>query len=174
MNGIIIYKGKYGATHQYAQWLGEELGLKVNLANNVKPVDLAAFDFFILGSSVYIGKLQLEDWLAKNESVLSGKKIFFFLVAGTPPSETEKLMEYIRKGIPALVFHSCEYYFLPGKLDLKVLSWKDRFILKMGARLAKNPTDRANMLTPYDHVKKENLAPMLENIRRFRLERKAV
>ena len=32
MKGIIIYKGKYGATAQYAQWLGEELNFPVHVS----------------------------------------------------------------------------------------------------------------------------------------------
>lgn len=174
MNSVIIYKGKYGATQQYAQWLSEELGLRVDSAVNISGDAIKPFDYLILGSSVYIGKLQLTSWLLKNEKILAGKKIFFFLVAGTPPSETEKLMGYINKCIPGSLISSCEFYFLPGKLDIKALSWKDRFMLRMGARLAKDPADRANMLTPYDKVKKENLAPILENVRRFRFEKKVV
>ncbi len=174
MKGIVIYKGKYGATSQYAQWLGEELGLQVKSADTVKHDEAGSFDYLILGSSVYIGKLQLEAWLSKNEEILTGKKIFFFLVAGTPPSETEKLMSYIRKGIPELLFPFCEYYFLPGKLDMKVLSWKDKFMLRMGARLAKDPADRVNMLTPYDNVKKDNLLTLMEDVHRFHLEKMVV
>jgi hypothetical protein len=47
------------------------------------------------------------------------------------------------------------------------LSWIDRFMLKMGARLAKDPADRKNMLTDYDDVRKENLREITAAIRKF-------
>ena len=29
MKGLVIYKGKYGATEQYAMWIGQELQMPV-------------------------------------------------------------------------------------------------------------------------------------------------
>ena len=165
MKGIIIYKGKYGATRQYAEWLSQELDLNFSLADELDINDNSN-RFFILGSSVYIGKLQLSKWLQRNKKYLLNKKIFFFLVAGTPPSETEKLMGYIKTGIPEEIQSNCSYYFLPGRLNMEKLSWKDKFMLRMGARLAKDPADRANMLRSYDLVKKENLEKIILDVAR--------
>ena len=77
MKSIIVYKGKYGATKQYAEWLGEELNLPVLSAELADEGQLALSDFYIIGSSVYIGKLQIRKWLKKNLSVLKNKKIIF-------------------------------------------------------------------------------------------------
>lgn len=60
MKGIIIFKGKYGATGQYAEWLGKELGLPVFTPDNYRTEDIINCDFVIIGSSVYMGKLQLK------------------------------------------------------------------------------------------------------------------
>ena len=100
MKGIIIYKGKYGATAQYAQWLGEELNLPVLSSENSDQVNLREYDLFIIGTSVYIGKLQIAPWLRDNLPFIRNKKIILFLVAGTPPDEKEKLESYIKSGIP--------------------------------------------------------------------------
>ncbi|MBC7873254.1 MAG: hypothetical protein H7Y01_04620 [Ferruginibacter sp.] len=157
MKGIIIYKGKYGATRQYAEWLGNKLRLPVSVASAIKRDQLAAFDFFVIGTSVYIGKLQIKKWLSGNLSFLKGKKIFLFQVAGTPPEETGKRQAYNLAGIPEELISQCKFYFLAGRMIVRELSWMDRFMLKMGARLAKDPGDRNNMLSDYDHVRKENL-----------------
>ena len=167
MKGIIVYKGKYGSTGQYAQWLAEELNLPVVNAAELQGDDLLHRDFIIIGSSVYIGKLQISEWLKTNLAAIRGKKIFFFLVAGTPPEQTEKLEAYIRSGVPEEIRGQCEVFYYPGKMILKELSWKDRFMLKMGARLTKDPAAKKIMLTDYNLVKKENITGLISAVKKF-------
>jgi len=66
MKGIIIYKGKYGSNEQYAKWLSDELGMPMASADKITGDQLKRFDFFILGTSVYVGKLQISEWMKKN------------------------------------------------------------------------------------------------------------
>jgi menaquinone-dependent protoporphyrinogen IX oxidase len=167
MKGVIIYKGKYGATKQYAEWLSTELKLPVIPADNINGKSLKGYDFFVLGSSVYIGKLQLKKWLKKNLPFLSGKKIFLFQVAGTDPGEIKKRQLYNDTGIPKELAGNCDAYFLPGRLKIKSLSWLDRLLLRIGARLAKNADEKTIMLTNYDEVKKEELSCMVDSLQSF-------
>lgn len=167
MKGIIIYKGRYGATQQYAGWLGAALKLEVWPAGRVDKDSLTGYDYFLIGSSVYIGKLEIKKWLAKNQSYLRAKKIFFFQVAGTPPEEKEKRQVYNESGIPKEIKVNCEFYFLPGRMVMQKLSWKDRFMLKMGARLTKNHAEKKTMLTDYDHVTKEKLNGLIESVEKY-------
>ena len=166
MKGIIIYKGKYGATEQYAKWLSDELGLPMAFAGRINGDQLKRFDFFILGSSVYVGKLQLTDWMKKNMDHLEGKKIFFYQVAATPPEQKEKRESY-NAGIPAELTAKCGYYYLAGKCIARDLSWKDRFLLKMGARMVKDPAEKKKMLTDFDQVDKKNIEGLLSAIRAY-------
>lgn len=85
MKGIIIYKGKYNATRQYAQWLADSLNLPMEIADNIGEEDLWRYDYFVLGSPVYTGKMLIKKWLKTNVRSLQGKKIFLFVVSGTPP-----------------------------------------------------------------------------------------
>ncbi len=167
MKGIIVYKGKYGATMQYAQWLAEDLNLLAIRADESLTETLLPYDFIILGSSVYIGKLQISKWLSNNLAAIRGKKIFFFQVAATPPEEKKKLNGYFRSGIPGEIREQCEVYYYQGKMILKDLSWKDRFMLKMGARLTKDPAAKKTMLTDFDQVKKENITNLVNAVRKF-------
>lgn len=167
MRGVIIFKGRYGATQQYAGWLGAALKLEVWPAGKVKKDSLGGYDYFLIGSSVYIGKLEIKKWLAKNLSCLKAKKIFFFQVAGTPPEEKEKRQAYNESCIPKEITTHCEFYFLPGRMIMQKLSWKDRFMLKMGARLTKNQTEKKAMLTDYDDVIKENLNGLIEAVEKY-------
>ena len=122
MKGLIIYKGKYGATAQYAQWLGEELPFPVYTSPDVDQKELQESGVVIIGTSVYIGKLQISRWLKSNEHILQDKNLFLFLVAGTPPQEKEKLEADIRSGVPASLQSKFTIYFLPGRLIIAKLS----------------------------------------------------
>ncbi|MEP7375223.1 MAG: flavodoxin domain-containing protein [Chitinophagaceae bacterium] len=167
MNGIIAYKGKYGATKQYAKWLGKDLGLPVYNAAEFPKKGVRLCDFIIIGSSVYIGKLQISQWLKSDVNVLTGKKNFFFQVAGTPLGQKEKLETYIRSGVPKELIPGCDFFYYPGKMAIRELSWTDRFTLKMGARIAKDPAARKAMLTDYNEVKKENIAGLVNAVKNF-------
>jgi menaquinone-dependent protoporphyrinogen IX oxidase len=167
MKGIIIYKGKYGATQQYAEWLGVELNLSVASADEIKGGELGKYDFLLMGTSVYIGKLQIQKWLKINLPFIKGKKIFLFQVAGTAPEQKEKRQAYNLSCIPKELINQCEFYFLTGRMLMSKLSWMDRFLLKMGARLAKDPDDRKSMLKDYDDVRKENILEITAAVRKF-------
>jgi len=165
MRGLVIYKGKYGATKQYAMWVGRELQLPVASADRFHIDELPKYDYFILGSSVYIGKLEIRDWLKKNFNVLQNKKIFFFQVAASPVEQIEKRKSYNKASLPPYMLKNIEFYYLPGRMIMRNLSAWDRFMLKMGARLTKNPVEKKAMLTDFDHVKKQNILPLIEAIR---------
>ncbi len=50
---------------------------------------------------------------------------------------------------------------------MRNLSRWDRFMLKMGAKLTKDPVEKETMLTDFDNVKKENILPLVEAVRQF-------
>ena len=164
MKGLVIYKGKYGATKQYAMWVGQELQLPVASADRFHIDELPKYDYFIIGSSVYIGKLEIKDWLKKNFNVLQNKKIFFFQVAASPVEQIEKRQSYNKASLPTTIIEKIQFYYLPGRMIMRNLSAWDRFMLKMGAKLAKDPVEKKTMLTDFDHVKKENILPLIEAI----------
>lgn len=165
MKGLVIYKGKYGATKQYAMWIGQELKLPVASADRFPVNELPKFDYFILGSSVYIGKLEIRDWLKKNFDLLQSKKILFFQVAASPPEQIEKRASYNKASLPPSILKKIQFYYLPGRMIMRNLSGWDRFMLKMGAKLTKDPVEKKAMLTDFDHVKKEKVIPIVEGIR---------
>lgn len=164
MKGIIIYKGKYGATLRYADWLGDALGLQVFPAGDEGPAAFHAADYVIMGSSVYIGKLQLHEWLINNEVLLLDKKLVFFIVCGTPLKEKEKLEGFIKSNVPLLIRQRCSFYFLPGRLVFSQLSWTDRLLLRIGAWIGKRKGETVRV-KDYDDVKMEHLQPIIDEIK---------
>jgi menaquinone-dependent protoporphyrinogen IX oxidase len=159
MKSIILYKGKYGATQQYAEWLAAELHLPAMAPEKLAEGDLNANDLIIIGSSVYVGRLLISDWLKQYAGILKNKKPVLFVVCGSNnPKEQEKI---IKQNIPeGLIDPSC-IFFLPGRLLKSKLSWKDRLLLRMGAMVAKDPETKKLMLQDRDNVKKENLSGVI-------------
>jgi len=167
MKGIIIYKGKYGATAQYARWLSEELNLPVFSSENSDQENLLAYDLLVIGTSVYIGKLQIASWLKDHLPLIRNKKIFLFLGSATPPDENEKLQDYIKSGIPDQIRPNCQVFYLRGKMIVKDLSLKDRLLLKMGAWMVKDPQERKKMLTDFNSVQKENITGIVTAVKKY-------
>jgi menaquinone-dependent protoporphyrinogen IX oxidase len=167
MKGIIVYKSKYGATRQYAEWAGEELGLKVVTPEGMGPEELNGCDFVVIGGSVYIGKLLIRKWIRRYKDTLQHKKLFLFVVCGTSASEKEKQEWIIKKNIPGPLLDRFAIFFLPGRVVRKQLSGKDRIIVALGARLEKDPVKREVRSRDIDGVKKGCLGDMIGKIRDF-------
>ncbi len=169
MKGIIIYKGKYGSTKQYAEWLSVDLNIPVLNSANAGKEQLGDCDFIVLGTSVYVGRLLIKDWLKQNLPALQGKKLFLFVVCGTPEEKKQKLQRYIELNVPAEIRNSCDVYFLPGKMIMKNLSGFDRFMMKAGALFAKGAVAKKEMRMEYDDVKKEHLNQLLAALHKIQL-----
>src|SRR6188474_1044390 len=167
MKGLVIYKGRYGATKQYAMWIGQELQLSVASADRFPVDELPKYDYFILGSSVYMGQLEIKNWVKKNFKILQNKKVFFFQVAGSPPEQIEKRESYNKASLSPDILKKLQFYYLPGRMIIRNLSAWDRFMLKMGARLTKDPVEKKKMLTDFNDVKKENIDPLVTSVRNF-------
>ncbi|HTN06637.1 flavodoxin domain-containing protein [Agriterribacter sp.] len=153
MKSVIIYKGKYGATRQYAEWLGAALHIPIKTPEELSEADIKMYDFIIMGSSVYIGKLLIREWIKRYAGVLKNKKVILFVVCGSGKAQ-EKIL---KQNIPEGLFESLHIFFLPGRLIQSKLSWKDRFMLRMGAMLVKDTESKKFMLQDRDNVKEENI-----------------
>ncbi|SFP80554.1 flavodoxin domain-containing protein [Parafilimonas terrae] len=81
MNGIIIYTSKYGATKQYAEWLGEMLNLPAISSNRIMKNKLKKYNYILLGTPVYFGRFKLNAWLRHNIKTLIDKKLLLFIVS---------------------------------------------------------------------------------------------
>ena len=167
MKGLVIYKGRYGATKQYAMWIGQELQMPVVSADHLQLKEWPKYDYIIIGSSVYIGKLEIRKWVKKNFALLTITKIFLFQVAASPVDQKEKRESYNKASLPQELLQKSESFYLPGKMKMENLSLWDRFMLKMGSKLTKDPVEKKKMLTDFNEVKKENIEPLIESIRKF-------
>jgi menaquinone-dependent protoporphyrinogen IX oxidase len=165
--GIVVYRGKYGATRQYAEWLSAELALPVEPAETLISEKLSSFDYIVIGSSVYVGKLLMAKWLRKNLTLLGNKRLFLFITCATADSEPGKQADIIKRNVPASLLGQLNIHFLPGRLVRRKLSWKDALILRLGGWVEKDPVKKRAMLSDIDEVKIGNLSKTIESVRRF-------
>jgi len=163
LKGAIICKSRYGATRQYAEWLGDRLDLPIFDPDTDRP-QLKSFDYLLIGSSVYMGKMLIRNWLVKHKDELDTKKIFFFVVCATPASEKEKQEKIATDNIPAELMDEQSVLFLPGRLIIDKLSWMDRWILRLGARLEKDPQKKATMHHDMDGMDRRYLEPLIDSV----------
>jgi menaquinone-dependent protoporphyrinogen IX oxidase len=165
MKGVVIYKGRYGATAQYASWIGNILQVPVYENDELNNARLNEFDYVIAGTSVYVGKLLLANWINSHEKILSSKKLFLFVVCATPSAEVDELNNLIEKNISPGLQKTMKVFFLRGRMIKSKLSVIDRVVLHMGAWLQKDQSEKEKMLTDFDDVRQENLVPVLNAIR---------
>ena len=164
MKGLLIFKGRYGATLQYAIWAGAALQIEAVKAGLAREEHFAGVDYVVIGTSVYIGQLQISEWLKEHAAWLEGKRLVYFIVAGTPSHEKEKLEGYFNAGVPEPLRRNAVHFFLPGSLCFRQLSLKDKILLYTGSKLAKLRGEKINM-QDYNDVRKEHLQPLLETVR---------
>lgn len=164
MKGLIIYKSKYGATRQYAHWIGNDLNFAVVDVRKVMIERLKQSEVIIIGSSIYMGKALIRRWLRAHKRILHDKLVFIFLVSGTPAAKTVQLEKYMLASVPAELRNNTHTFFFPGKIIYKKLSWPDRFLLNMGARLMKKDGEK-NILADYDEVKRDNINELVATVK---------
>jgi menaquinone-dependent protoporphyrinogen IX oxidase len=168
MKGAIIFKGKYGATRQYADWLGQELSIPVLDLSHAGPEEVVQYDYLVIGAAVYEGRTLHRKWLHKHVAGLKNKKLFHFIVCGTPQTEPQKLQAIVDRNIPEILRQPSSVWFLRGRMVKKKLNWSDRMMLKIGASLEEKPEVKQAMLQDFDEVKKENIASLAGAVRAWK------
>lgn len=166
--GVIMYRSKYGTTRLYAEWLADALKLEIKNLDEIDNEALRALDYVIIGSSVYIGRMLISGWIKKHEAALMRKKLFLFVVCGTPISDTEKQEAIIWANIPPPLVEKGTIFFMPGRIMMDKLSWLDRTLIRWRARFEKNPLNRNIMLGNIDNVAEKHLQVMIRTIKAFR------
>lgn len=171
MKGLIVYKSRYGAAAQYAKWLSETLSIPAVELKDMTEEMLRNSSYIIAGSSIYMGKILLKDWLESNTTLLQSKNLFFYIVGAAPPSQATKTAQYFTDNIPSSLLRKDKCFYLQGKSIHSELNWLDKFLLKAGAMFAPTPADKKAMLTEFNAIQRENLNEILKAIASVKQER---
>ncbi len=141
MKGIILYKSKYGATKQYADWIAERTGFSCIKTDDADTKEITGYDVIILGGGIYASGIAGLSFLKKNIGKLKDKKIIVFCCGASPyePNSYEAVVQHNLKGELAGI--PC--FYCRGTFDMKEMTFKDRTLCKMLRKAVskKNPED---------------------------------
>jgi len=165
MKGLVLYKGKYGATREYAGFIGEAMKWPIYTPEQLLAPTLQATDVLVIGSSVYAGRLLLHGWLKRHVAQLKNKKVYLFIVCATPADKKEVLDGIANNNIPAALREQVVVYFLRGRVVIKDLGWLHKLMLKLAARGTKDPDEKQRMLYGFDAVNRENAVPLINALK---------
>jgi menaquinone-dependent protoporphyrinogen IX oxidase len=165
MKGIIVFDGKYGSTKQYASWIGEDLGFPVIDCRAGVPIDFTGYDTIIIGSSIMGWKLRAGKWIISHRNALKGKKVHLFTVSGTPPERSEALEKLARICIGQNTAREFRFYPFRGRMIYEKLPVLLRALLRVVSLFIRDPEARKGMTESFDHVKRENIAPLVSTVK---------
>ena len=129
MSGIILYKSKYGATRQYAEWISERTGFPCIKTDEADVKKLLDCDVIIIGGGIYASGIAGLSFLKKNIGKLKGKKIIAFCCGASPyeKSAFETIVKHNFKG----EIEDIPCFYCRGTFDMSSMSFKDRTLCKL-------------------------------------------
>lgn len=161
MNGIILYKSKYGATRQYARWISEETGFTLRRMGKQSRKEIAQADVVICGGSVLAYTIPVAKWITKKWNLLRNKTVILFTTSGAAPDNPE-LRKIFESSFAPEIAEKIQYVPLGGRMIFNNLTRFDRFLMKLGQRMEKDPAKRAAMIQDKDAVDRNGIRAILD------------
>lgn len=158
MNGVIVYKSKYGSTAEYAEWLREETGFEV-FDTKQCPKDLNSYDTVVIGSYIRAGRLVLAGWIRSHWPILEQKTVLLMLVNVTTDQEAQA--KIVPQSLPAEIVSHMRVFPVSGRYLPSEMSSVDRMLIKVVASMTKDPKVKQELLGDRDMVNKDNLKDLL-------------
>jgi len=158
--GAILFRGKYGATRQYARWISDSTGLPVFDLAKTQP-ELEDYDFLVLGSAVYVGQVALRRWMRRHWDILQNKRVLFFTVSGSPADHPD-LKAALDSSLTPAMLEYFTYIPLRGRLDLRRLPWWLRMGLRWVAKHIEDPEARERLSKGFNYVDRAHIDPILD------------
>ena len=166
----VVYKSKYGAAKQYAEWIAMDLAIPIFEISSIKPSQLKEYEMIIYGGGVYAGSIDGINLIAKSDY----QQLVLFSV-GVESTETIDFSESLAKTFKQAHPFPIKVFHMRGVLDYKKLNLIHRGIIAMVKKVAeKKPAgERTNMdnivleayAKPIDFIAKEAIVPLVEFVR---------
>lgn len=124
MKTLVLYKSKYGATKQYAQWIAESLNADIFEVAELKNIDFSIYDKLVYGGGLYAGGINGIDSIVKNFDKIRDKKIIIFTVglADTKNQDNiNSIKNSINKTLPSEFVENVQFFHLRGAMDYSKL-----------------------------------------------------
>ena len=121
----ILFGSRYGSTRDASLWISEGMGWIADVFDARENPDLSSFDGIIIGSGIYLGKIDqpIENYLAKHAGSISKKtKALFVLCGGGDSPRAQGYIDVLAKACQAKPPLTKVF---PGRLTLKLLNAED-------------------------------------------------
>lgn len=163
---LICYKSKYGSTKQYAQMISDAINVDLIDINKNQNINFSQYDTIIFGGYYHMGKINVAQIIKNNWDVLKNKEVILFTTSGTPPTNSF-IKDTYEASFSKDMKKTIKYFPLWGRLGLAKLTFFDKLIMWIGNKLIiKDPLMKKGMETNFDGVKQENLAPLLDFLKK--------
>lgn len=135
MKTLIVYGSKYGFTKQVVERLETKLSFPVTVVdlNSERFPNIAEFEMIIIGSPIYMGKIQPEvrRFCDENLALLRAKNVGLFILGAFK----EKSQEQLKLAFPEeLSEHAITTGYFGYELDYQKMKFFDKMITKLVAK----------------------------------------
>ena len=133
---VVIYKGRYGSTKQYAEWIAEELNCDIFDADKFLSRDFDRYDNVIFGGAVQAGGIKGFDLIKRNRMKLLEKKIVIFAVGINVDNKANRIQ--IREiNFDKMELAGMTVYYCMGAFDPKRIKGMDKTIINLTLKMLK-------------------------------------
>jgi menaquinone-dependent protoporphyrinogen IX oxidase len=163
MEGIVLYKSKYGSTKQYAEWIAQDMGFPLIDLNEFPRPDIEVKDVVIIGGWILSNRMVTHSWIKKNLGILKKKKVILFSTSASKPTN-ELRSKYMNRSLPEEIREDVAYFPLWGRFETDNLNIIDRSIMRVASRMFSKDPLMKEMIKGIDGVRKENLRDLMNHI----------
>lgn len=166
MKGAVIYRSKYGSTGQYAKWLSESLQASLINAKEAGATDLTPFEYLVFCSPVFYGKLLISGFIKKNRSLLKDKRIYLLVVGGMDENAKDDIKNMLNANFDQKFSdYRIKWFYSGGRMKVEKLGFFEKFLVKKLEKMVKDEKEKEKLQNGYDHIDREKLNAVLEQIR---------
>ena len=171
---VVIYKGKYGSTKQYAEWIAEELHADLFEADKFLAKDFAKYDNIIYGGALQAGGIKGFELIKKNRMKIMDKKTVIFAV-GLNTDSKENRIQVREINFDKYVLAGMTLYYCKGAFDPARVKGMDRTIINLTLKMLKKKPEKEwtqeerqlyhDMTEGADYVDRKYIEPIVAEFR---------
>lgn len=171
MKPLIIYYTTTGFTKQYVDWISSEIDCDVLTVLDTKNEDLLERDTVVIASSIHGGNLRN---FKKFKPLISDQSYLTFIVCGVGAAPAnDEVPQTLKTNHHDKLPSNTQYFYCPGGLDYKKMSFLDKLMMKTFAKVMKRKAKKGNfdevwaqkLSQSYNITDKNELEPILNILR---------
>jgi len=154
----ILFGSRYGSTRDASLWISEGMGGIADVFDAREAPDLLPFDDLIVGSGIYMGKIDqlLEGYLTRNVALISKRIKALFVVCGS--GDTPRAQTYVDALAKLCQASPSLTKTFPGRVTKRLLNKED---FKVEEEVFKR---RNQPFEDYDYLKRSDCLKFGEEI----------